>query len=866
MISEQFTVSGDYEFTGSAYIGTVLYLADEYSSTVKVTTLRNNIPETTNIGAYTSTLAVSTGAGESLASTSTPVFAFNVARNTDVRTEITAPVADFATTSSSIPITGRVNDPSVTDVLVGVRLDNIEFFTDNTSRDSVSASEDAWTAEGLWHFEDNFFDDWSEAGGLAEVDGAWRFAYENQRHFCEEERCQGTLTMNNPVELDGTSALEFETWHMTDEFPEDDVKLVEIATVTKDAADNDVIGDWTALAQIVGRGFKSTVENSSYSLTENPMFGGDPTQTVYSKASGFQGVEIGAVNIDFSRDKPGPGFQNVEISLDDYVDQRVLIRFRFDTMNPYGNEGEGWFISDIKIEGEGFSGMNATVTPITPVTESGVTWYGSFAGTVTLDDGLNSVMAIATQGYEPMPSGAKLIGQSTQSGYLDLIGPNVVMGNIEPVVNVASQTLMGTVIDLNLSTLSVTHLFYTGSTTTQSKTLKNYNSMPSTACSTAPAEGYACGLFSLPVSLAEGVNVITALSYDGSGNASTSVFEIILDTEGPVLTPQNTSYPIGHISARTGEQIVFNVLVTDNVGVNAVNFYDPSGTWTPMVASSTIPVAVLNKWGVTGNYVLPMEVPNSPPGRITFPVAVQDNAGNVTTGEVYADIRAFLEAYRFYLMPGQNMISFPLKPASSYDNASGKNLVNLLGNLTSTIDSIKYYDATNSQVPQEDRWTIFDPQVPEASDLLNVETGKGYWVSMNENTTSTKIFDYDEPLAEGLPETPRPIVWSYEGRFLEPGTVPPSYEVSAGWNLIGYHSEDNIAVSTALRSLDVPLPTWASLYQYNNYINFTTGGSGGGSGSAEIVLGGFKREMTDGTMSIGKGYWLFMVQDGVLAP
>ena len=187
-------------------------------------------------------------------------------------------------------------------------------------------------------------------------------------------------------------------------------------------------------------------------------------------------------------------------------------------------------------------------------------------------------------------------------------------------------------------------------------------------------------------------------------------------------------------------------------------------------------------------------------------------------------------------------------------------------NLTTTIDSIKYYDATNSQIPQEDRWTMFDPQVPEASDLLKVETGKGYWISMNENTSSTTIFQYDAALAEGLPETPRPIVWSYTGRFLEPGTVPPSYEVAKGWNLIGYHSEDNIAVSTALRSLDVPLPTWASLYQYNNYINFTTGGSGGGSGSAEIVLGGFKREMTDGTMSIGKGYWLFMVQDGVLAP
>ena len=543
-------------------------------------------------------------------------------------------------------------------------------------------------------------------------------------------------------------------------------------------------------------------------------------------------------------------------------------------MNPYGNDGEGWFISDVEISGEGFSGMNATVTPFTtPVTdENGVTWFGEYAGTVTLGNGLNAVMAIAEQGYEPMPAGAKLIGQATQSGYLDLIGPEVVLGvftssgTTEEVVNVPSQTLQGSVTDLNLSTMVVSHLFYTGETTTQTKILKTYSTMPGTECSTAPEAGYSCGIFSLPVSLAEGNNIITAQSYDGSGNASTSVFEIILDTVAPVLTPQDTAYPIGHISAREGEEIVFNVLVTDNVGVNAVNFLTPGGTWMPMVASSTIPVAVLNKWGVGGNYVLPMEVPNSPPGRITFPVAVQDNAGNVTTGQVYADVRAFLEAYRFYLMPGQNMISFPLKPDSSYDDSSGNNLANLLGNLTSTIDSIKYYDATNNQIPQEDRWTIFDPQVPEASDLLKVETGKGYWISMNENTSSTTIFEYDEALAEGLPETPRPIVWSYSGMFLEPGTVPPSYPVAAGWNLIGYHSEDNIPVSTALRSLDVPLPTWASLYQYNNYINFTSGGSGGGSGSAEIVLGGFKRELTDGTMSIGKGYWLFMVQDGVLAP
>ena len=195
-MSEQFTVTGDYSFAGSAYIGTVLYLADEVSSSIKVTTLRNNIPETTNIGAYTSTLAVSTGAGATLASTSTPVFAFDVQRNTDVRAEITEPTANFATTSSSIPVTGRVNDPSVTDVLVGVRLDNVEFFKDDTSRDYINATEDTWTVESTkggaatgWHFEADWFDGWNAAGGPSVVDGAWRFSKSKAMHYCDADRC-----------------------------------------------------------------------------------------------------------------------------------------------------------------------------------------------------------------------------------------------------------------------------------------------------------------------------------------------------------------------------------------------------------------------------------------------------------------------------------------------------------------------------------------------------------------------------------------------------------------------------------------------------------------------------------------------------
>jgi hypothetical protein len=175
-----------------------------------------------------------------------------------------------------------------------------------------------------------------------------------------------------------------------------------------------------------------------------------------------------------------------------------------------------------------------------------------------------------------------------------------------------------------------------------------------------------------------------------------------------------------------------------------------------------------------------------------------------------------------------------------------------------------YYDGSPSQavVAQEDRWSMFKPDVVEASDLFTMETGRGYWIKMKEGAG---VFEFDDPLAPGLPATPRPIVWSYTGEFLEPGTVPPSYELGAGWNLIGFHSEHELPVTTALQSLESPARTWASLYQYDNVIRFTLGDEEN-EGTAEIILGGFRRVLPTGSMVPGLGFWLFMVSQGVLAP
>ena len=136
-----------------------------------------------------------------------------------------------------------------------------------------------------------------------------------------------------------------------------------------------------------------------------------------------------------------------------------------------------------------------------------------------------------------------------------------------------------------------------------------------------------------------------------------------------------------------------------------------------------------------------------------------------------------------------------------------------------------------------------------------METGRGYWIKMKDG-----VFDYDAPLGPGLPATPRPVVFNYLGQFLKPGTVPPTYPVVPGWNLVGFHSEDMLDVTTALQSLESPDRIWASLYQYDNLIDFTTGEN------VEIILGGFKRVLPDGQMVPGKGYWAYMVEDGVIVP
>ena len=540
---------GSAAIEGMAYIDTVLYLADAAGGNILASTLRNNIPEETNVGPYSAVLGVQS---DSTSASSEPTVDFTISRNTDVQTEITAPLDGFATTTQVIPITGRINDPSIETVTVGVVL---PFTTvlDDTVPDG-SSSHALWEADGLWHIDCT--DWWGHSPINSSEPCWWRFGVPDQPHFGQGVREQGTLTTVEPLQVGPGTRLRFSTWYATEPVADVDLKLVEVAPVTYDQDGNAVVGEYQALAQIVGFGFNGAPIPSD----ENE----DPRFNPHEK---FQHREVEQFWLEFVGGQPAPLFDIQELSLQPFIGQDIMVRFRFDAVDGLGNDQFGWFVDDITIEGSAFKGEQTPVTPIEPpITDGGVVWHGTFATTFQLAEGPNSVVAVGRLPYSPKPNGPKLRGVDFVDGFLDLTGPAVDLGGIDDVVGNPLQTLSGTIADINLLSMEITHEYLAGNATS-SKTVYSLTELPPD------------GEFSTPVSLLEGTNTFVAAAVDGSGNQSTSYFTAVLDTVGPTLTPLATSYPLGSTAARAGDLVIFNVDAVDDraEGIDRVEIRLPDG-------------------------------------------------------------------------------------------------------------------------------------------------------------------------------------------------------------------------------------------------------------------------------------------------
>ncbi len=161
---------------------------------------------------------------------------------------------------------------------------------------------------------------------------------------------------------------------------------------------------------------------------------------------------------------------------------------------------------------------------------------------------------------------------------------------------------------------------------------------------------------------------------------------------------------------------------------------------------------------------------------------------------------------------GWNLISLPLIPN---DNDLETMLAPVWGDF---IRAFKYDGCTET-------WSSYIKDGPTPS-LTTLDDGFGYWILMDDDGTIT---------VSGVVA-------------LDPPNLPPSYDVCAGWDLIGFKSTDEMTAGVYLDALrsEAGVLTWTSVWGFAN--------------------GDWVKVFSADMMEPGFGYWLAVLQDGTIYP
>ncbi len=761
------------------------------------------VVENTPVGSYTAEFKV---IADSTTYTDTTNFKLDKL-TTAPEVSISAPTSGFAkgTDEETITVTGSINDPSVTQVSVGIALPEVTAFADDVENQTQTLAKwqhAAVTGMNQWGPGYSSSDLWHRSNLRAHTGGtsSWRYGVEGTTNFDTTGKGNAAaLRTKNKMTVGTDNTLTFWTWYDTEMDFWPDRKLVEVSTNGT---------TWTPLAWL------SQFWPPSTPPDVNPSYFATLTNV------------------------PSKAWTQVSISLAAYAGQDVYLRFRFDSMNDWANNGEGWYIDDVNVSGAGFLGKTVDVG-------ADLTFSTEF----TLAEGSNTISVSAKrQNYEPIQT-----GEASVTGSLDTVAPAIALGTVTTPTNLSTQSLTGTITELNFARLTV-----------------KVNNVEQYSTTVLTSAGTGVGTFLCTLTLSAGTNNIVVTAMDKVGLTTQGTTSIVYDAVGPVFgavvgtTQYDIAYKIGEISARPGDWFFICLKVTDAATsvstVKLVSEGSPS-EWPRAIKTSELPVAVIDSWGISTatkaamNYILPMQLPSgAPAGDYSFTVKAWDTAGNTSTLVVKVKVITALEAFDIYLMPDWNLISSPLMPT----NTSMATLTTDI-QATGLFERVWYYDA--SKAGTADEWKLYEPGV--SSDLTTIEAGKGYWFKMKDLAAFTTAGKVSEPMKAGLPNTPAPVKLTIAGEVLKAGAVvPPTYTVYAGWNLIGLHSEQSRSVSTALSSVTVPQQTWGSLFQYLNYISFPMREEG----QPEIDLGRFDKLISTDTMQPGRGFWLYMMQGGIIVP
>ena len=188
-----------------------------------------------------------------------------------------------------------------------------------------------------------------------------------------------------------------------------------------------------------------------------------------------------------------------------------------------------------------------------------------------------------------------------------------------------------------------------------------------------------------------------------------------------------------------------------------------------------------------------------------------DSAGN--SASVYANFTIL----GLHLYKGWNLVSVPRE----LENPS----IEAVFEGVTSVARVYYYDPTS----EEWRWAIYDDGEWDTSGgLTTIDDGKGYWIYATAETNVTLTL-----------------------KEIEPPYVPPTYQIKAGWNMIGYTSinlQPTMNVTTYLSSLN----SWIVIYKYDT-----------SSGTFYMAKPGYY-QFND--VALTEGYWLYTEIDDELVP
>ncbi|MDP6421276.1 MAG: hypothetical protein QF672_08095, partial [SAR202 cluster bacterium] len=836
VVYDQYTLS-NVDIRGMALIDKTLFMADADSNEIIGTALPENTGvEMSIVGTYATGLLVTNNSAEVSDTAS-----YDMVRNTNVAVQLTSPSMNFVATGTSATISGRISDPAITNVSVGIQLPFTDFLDDPVAKDGTSAA--LWSAATT---AGSGAVNWFIASGSNCPDcngAAWRFGKSGESTYGEQGlRVAGTLTSDEVFPVTSGSTLTFDTAWQTEFIPDADIKLVQIAVVTTDLAGNNVVGTWQTIGQIV--------------QFVDPMWMPEPQ----SKHPNFEWIQVPPLAFT-------PNQQHeVEVDLSSLAGSNVKIRFKFDTMDEWANEGGGWFVDDIKLSGSGTQTISIASTALDPpvvttVNGSSTTMFRSFSTTFTLAEGSNTVVATAIQPYSP-----SLTGTAMANGFVDTLAPVITLYNVPANTGTVVQQLKGTLTEPTINQpgaiMQVTQNVTTVAGATSSVVIGKVTSE---------------GEFTFGVSLQEGTNTFVASATDGGGLTSTAQLVTVADLTAPTATVTVVTVT-SEGEAVAGDQYFVLIAATDTLsGVGTSTLVNSNQTIAPVTETPLIlrEMHGLNSVGAaTTTHVTLAEVAaGTPIGLNTIPVTVQDLAGNQTTVNGSLNVVSARTNRNYFMFPGFNYMGLALIPddgdANTTDDASLDRL--MTQNVTDKVSQAFIDHLATSTVTLGDviestfafnkagNFVVHTPGPGAADTLTDLEPFQGMIVKTKETiATTTTVQVFKKIAVAGFTATQAvPIRVNIEGLFFRQGQLPPGKELRVGYNLVAPHVLTNTLFDTVYRGALIPKELAVSALSFERRVDASID-------SMEIsaaIFEGFSTNSIGSLLKPALSYWTFIADD-----